>query len=188
MGSLTQVQKSVIVGSILGDGYLRIVPGRKNALLEINSSFAQKEYVNWKCNHLRNFIRSLPKSRKGKGVRISYRFNTRCHPELTELYFHFYKDKKRVIPEDLNLDKLTLAVWFMDDGSKTYNALYLNTQQFDLRSQKKLQDILLNQWRIKTTLNKDKIYYRIRVRTESTPRFKKIVKPYVLNLFSYKLE
>lgn len=188
MGSLTQVQKSVIIGSVLGDGYLRIIPGRKNALLEINSSIVQKEYVDWKCNHLRNFVRTLPKSRKGEGVRISYRFNTRCHPELTELYYQFYRNKKKIIPDDLKLDRLTLAVWFMDDGSKTYNALYLNTQDFDLKSQNKLQDILFNQWQIKTTLNKDKIYYRIRIRTRSTPRFKKMVEPYVLSLFNYKLE
>jgi len=45
VGSLTQLQKSIIIGCILGDGYLRIFPGRKNALLEINHSLKAKEYV-----------------------------------------------------------------------------------------------------------------------------------------------
>ena len=34
VGSLTQLQRSVIIGSILGDGYIRIFPGRKNALMD----------------------------------------------------------------------------------------------------------------------------------------------------------
>ncbi len=48
VGSLTKEEKSIIIGSVLGDGYLRIVPGRKNALFEINSSFKQKAYIDWK--------------------------------------------------------------------------------------------------------------------------------------------
>ena len=40
VGSLTQEQKSIIIGSILGDRYLRIVSGRKNAFLEINHSIS----------------------------------------------------------------------------------------------------------------------------------------------------
>ena len=35
MGSLTQIQKSVLIGCILGDGYLRIIKDRKNAILEM---------------------------------------------------------------------------------------------------------------------------------------------------------
>ncbi len=41
VGSLTQLQKSIIIGTILGDGYLRIVKGKKNAILEINHSYSQ---------------------------------------------------------------------------------------------------------------------------------------------------
>ena len=50
VGSLTQLQKSLIAGSILGDGYMRIIPGRKNAFLEINHSYRAKEYVDWKID------------------------------------------------------------------------------------------------------------------------------------------
>jgi len=66
VGSLTQEQKSIIIGSILGDGYLRIVPGRKNAFLEINHSISEKDYVDWKHQELKNLVKSPPKARKGK--------------------------------------------------------------------------------------------------------------------------
>ena len=67
VGSLTQIQKSLIIGTLLGDGYSRIIPKRKNALLEVNHSFAQKEYVDWKYEILKNISGSPPKERKGNG-------------------------------------------------------------------------------------------------------------------------
>ena len=54
VGSLSQMQRSVIIGSLLGDGYLRIISGRRNAFLEINHSIKQKDYVDWKYAILKN--------------------------------------------------------------------------------------------------------------------------------------
>src|SRR5882757_9459236 len=113
VGSLTQLQRSIIIGTILGDGYLRIVSGKKNALLEINHSLSQKEYVDWKYEMLQALCKSGPKSRKSNGTRIAYRFNTRQHPELTTLHTAFYGEGKKSIPDILILDPIMLAVWFM---------------------------------------------------------------------------
>ncbi len=49
VGSLTENQRSIIIGSLLGDGAMRC---KVNALLEINHSSAQKEYVDWKYQQL----------------------------------------------------------------------------------------------------------------------------------------
>ncbi len=187
VGSLTLIQKSIIIGSILGDGSLRKTQNRRNALLEINHSFSSKKYVDWKYEHLKNLVITPPKKRKNNGKRIAYRFTTRSLPEITQFYDKFYQSNKKVIFENITLDPLVMAVWFMDDGNKTYNALYLNTQQFDLDSQRKLMNQLFNQWGIESTLNKDKIYFRIRIRTSSTPKFKKIIQSFVLPMFYYKL-
>ncbi len=72
VGSLTQVQKSVLIGSLLGDGYVRIVPGRKDAFMEVNHSIAQKEYVDWKYKMLGNLVARQPKAYKNNGKRIGY--------------------------------------------------------------------------------------------------------------------
>ncbi len=187
MGSLTSIQKSIIIGSVLGDGSLRKTENRRNALLEINHSFDYKDYVDWKYENLKNLVLTPPKWRKGNGKRIAYRFTTRSLPEITQFYEIFYGNGKKLIPKKIDLDPLAIAVWFMDDGSKTYNALYLNTQQFNLGSQQRLIEKLRSYWGIDATLNKDKIYHRIRIRTDSTPRFKEIVRPFVLPIFNYKL-
>jgi hypothetical protein len=61
----------------LGDGYLRQMPNRKDAFLEINHSFVAKDYVDWKYSILKNISKNPPKIRKGNGNRICYRFFTR---------------------------------------------------------------------------------------------------------------
>ncbi len=185
-GSLTQLQKSFIIGTLLGDGYIRRIKGRKDAFLEVNHSITQKEYVEWKYKILKNLTRSGPKSRNGNGKRIAYRFFTKQHSEFTKIMNLFYKDKKKCIP-NLKLDPLTLAVWYMDDGSRcSKENVYLNTQQFSKDDQNKLLESL-KEIGLEGTLNKDKEYYRIRFKTSSISKLFHIIKEYIIPSMKYKI-
>lgn len=185
-GSLTQLQKSLIIGTLLGDGYIRRIKGRKNAFLELNHSINQKDYVEWKYSILKNLTRSGPKSRKGNGKRIAYRFFTKQYPEFTKMMNLFYKNKKKCIP-DLVLDPIILAVWFMDDGSRcSKDNVYLNTQQFSKDDQYKLL-VFLEKMGLSGTLNKDKEYYRIRFKTSNIPKLFGIIKKYIIPSMKYKI-
>src|SRR5947199_1907931 len=82
VGSLSEVQREIIVGSLLGDGAMRC---KTNALLEINHSSHQRSY-----GHLADLVRTPPKARKSNGSRIAYRFVTRSLPELTPYFRRFY--------------------------------------------------------------------------------------------------
>ena len=75
----------------------------------------------------------------------------------------------------------------MDDGCKSRNAVYLNTQQFDLASQQRLLDQLHDQWGIEGTLNKDKSYHRIRISVRGTVRLASLIDRYLLPELRYKL-
>ncbi len=183
MGSLTEEQKSILIGSLLGDGTMRI---KKNAHLEINHSYDQKVLVDWIFQKFEKLVTTSPKWRKGNGKREAYRFATQKLPILTPFYNQFYKNGKKVIPSDLKLNGLSLAVWFMDDGSKSRSSIYLNTQQFTKDEQIRLVNLLKDQFGIESTLNKDKIYHRIRIRTQSVKRFIDLVKEFVLEEFRYK--
>ena len=101
MGSLTQEQISIVIGNLLGDGSLRRAKGRKNALLEVNHAFRYKSYVDWKYEKLKDIVGTGPKSRKGKGVRIAYRFTTLSNPELTKIYKKFYQEQSPTDEADL---------------------------------------------------------------------------------------
>ena len=186
-GSLTKLERSIIIGSILGDGYVRIMPGRSDAFLEINHSIKAKEYVDYKYESLRRLCESAPKERNTNDGRVAYRFFTKQHKELTDFYNQFYKNNKKIIPKDLILDPIILAIWYMDDGSKCRDHdIYLNTQQFSISDQK----ILLNKLRllgIDARLNKDKKYFRIRILKTSIKTFMEIIFPYVFESMRYKL-
>ena len=183
VGSLSEVQRGIVVGSLLGDGAMRC---RANALLEINHSFHQRSYVDWKYGHLAELVRTAPRFRGGNEGRIAYRFVTRSLPELTRYYRLFYESGRKAVPE-LELTELALAVWFMDDGCKSRSSVYLNTQQFDESSQYTLLQLLYDQWRIEGALNRDKSYYRIRLSVTGTRRLAEIIDSHLLPEFRYKL-
>lgn len=187
MGSLTSIQHAILIGTLLGDGTLRRQGTRTNALLEINHAYRYKDYVDWKWQHFQQYILSLPTHRYGKGTRIAYRFTTQSLPVFTAYYEWFYDNRKKIIPLDLTLDPLSLAVWYMDDGTKIRSAFYLNTQQFTIPEQQFLQMVLLKTFGLKSALNRDKQYYRIRVSTESSKLMQKLVASHILPCFKYKL-
>lgn len=183
-GSLTKKQKEILVGTLLGDGAMR---KKTQALLEINHSFKQKDLVDWMYTKFKNFVGTAPKMRLGNGERIAYRFTTKSVKSLTPFYNTFFKNKKKVIPNNLKLTPLTLACWYMDDGSRCGENIYLNSQQFSREEQEKLCLFLKKQQGVSASLNKDKIYWRIRVKKASVPKFIGLIREYILPSFSYKL-
>ena len=183
VGSLLETQKSLIEGCLLGDGYMRC---KTHAHLQITHSINQKTYVDWKYQLLKDYVLTKPKPYKGNGNRVGYRFFTRSLPLMTEFYKRYYKDKIKVIPKDLQLNSFSLAVWFMDDGSKSRNSCYLNTQQFRLSDQNYLVKVLHKQFGIKPNLDKDKIYFRLRFSVEDTKRLKKLIQGFILPEMQYK--
>ncbi|OGG86236.1 hypothetical protein A2392_00115 [Candidatus Kaiserbacteria bacterium RIFOXYB1_FULL_46_14] len=184
---LNQFQKSVIIGTILGDGYIRIVPGRQNAFLEINHALSQREFVMWTYDKLKGIRAGVPKVRNGNGKRLAIRFYTRQSSELTKMHSLFYNNGVKVIPDDLPLDPVALAVWFMDDGSRCRESdVYLNTQQFDTKSQLILIQAL-KKLGLDATLNKDKEYQRIRFLKKSIPRLFELIKSHIIPSMYYKI-
>ncbi len=187
VGSLTQIERSIIIGSILGDGYLRTIPGRNDAFLEINHSIKAKEYVDYKYEALKRLCKSAPKERSGNEGRIAYRFFTIQHKELSDLEKHFYQHGRKTIPKDIDINPQVLAIWYMDDGSKSRDSdVYLNTQQFSVNEQKILI-FKLRELGISARMNKDKKYYRIRILKESIADFMKVINPFIIPSMQYKL-
>jgi hypothetical protein len=105
---------------------------------------------------------------------------------LTKIYRQFYCNGKKALPKHIKLNPLTIAVWFMDDGCKSYNAAYFNSQYFSKNEQQHLIKLLKQQYGIMATLNKDKHYYRIRIAVNSVKVLKNLVAPYMLPELLYK--
>lgn len=184
---LNQFQKSVIIGTVLGDGYIRIVPGRQHAFLEINHALSQREYVMWKYDVLEGVRGGAPRVRNGNGKRIAIRFTTRQSEEFTQIHSLFYNEGTKIITSEIQLDPLALAVWFMDDGSLCRESdVYINTQQFDTNSQLILIQAL-KKLDLEATLNKDKQYKRIRFLKKSISKLFELVRPHIIPSMYYKI-
>lgn len=183
VGSLTERQVFILLEKLLGDGSLR---RKTNTLLEINHSYKQKDYVFWLYDEFRDLVGSPPVLRASGIKRFSYRFTTLSLKELNWYYELFYKTGYKVVPRSLRLTPLTLAVWFMDDGSKSRSSVYLNTQQFSVDDQQFLIK-LLEELGLCGALNKDKSYYRIRLSTQCIKHFVELVEPFIIDSMKYKL-
>jgi len=63
---LSPKQRQLIIGSLLGDGTMRLGKGARNVSFKIEQGLAQKEYVEWKYQILKQFVFTKPQ--------ISYRY------------------------------------------------------------------------------------------------------------------
>lgn len=113
--------RSLLVGSMLGDGRLGRLPN-STRFLE-NHSDAQREYIEWKAVQWGSWVKSGVKPvvwKKPEGTFKGWRFETVAHPSLNEWYPTFYDETgpKRLDRKVVDLvDAFALSVWFMDDGS-----------------------------------------------------------------------
>jgi hypothetical protein len=114
-------QREILIGTILGDGYLQKT-GKRNARLKLEHSEKQKDYIFWKYEELKNLMQDRPKrierfNPKWGKTYVYYRCQTHSMPLLGRYKRYFYDEGgKKKVPE--NIEKLlrsplSLAVWYM---------------------------------------------------------------------------
>ena len=183
---LTDDQTSVVVGSLLGDGYLdRTTMGYS---LRFHHGIRQKDYIDWKYSMLRNIVNSPPKV---YGTRVYFR--TVSHPYLADMRRLFYKNGNKIIPQEFlreAINPFLLAVWLMDDGTNELGSgrcVKINSQSFTFKEHEFLCELFRNKFGLMTNINRDRTYFRIRFYKQSMPKLIEIVKPHILPSMFYKL-
>lgn len=193
-GDMNEKQRSIMVGTLLGDGHLETQNQGRTYRLKIEHSIKQKDYTDWFYQNFKSWVNDAPKE-KNKVVRgktyTNYYFQTRSVGEFRFYGQIFYdKDGKKVIPDFINklLSPLTLAVWFMDDGSyksKQHKALILNTQCFSKGDLKLLIDAFDKRFNIEAKLRTQKEGYQLII--PRPEKFIELILPYLRKEFYYKL-
>ena len=194
--SLNSRQLRILLGSLLGDAHLESQSRPEIARLKIEHSYKQKEYVDWLYKEFKEWVRNGPreKTRRVWGKEYKkYCFTTLSHTDLGNIRKLFYENDKKIVPKELlenYLDELSLAIWFMDDGSvksKKHKGVFLNTQGFTLREVKKLQEILKENFSIESTTREDKNGEQIYLGSDSGEKFIDTTREYILPCFEYKI-
>lgn len=188
--------QDITIGLLLGDGCFEKKKDTLGIRLQIKQQSKAKEYVEWLYGQLKNYCLSGVKFRKDYS---QYYFSTRYLREFQDLYDLFYKDGKKVISsniKDLLKSPLSLAIWYMDDGSLDFRpndhyAFYLATNCFSVEDSKKLQQVLFENFGIKSAiynnLCRGKRYPRIYIGSEGRNKFCQTVQSNILSCFYYKL-
>lgn len=138
---LTDTQRQLITGSLLGDGCLFLGQKAKNPYFKICRSLKDKKYLEWQYSILQNLCNSNIREcsyfdNRTQKIYNSCRLITKSLPELLSFYHDWYPDRIKIIPK-IELSPLILAVWFADDGyirklNKSELRLSLATDGFSL--------------------------------------------------------
>lgn len=191
---MTVRQKQILIGMLLGDAHLERQQGALTARLKIEHSLAQAAYVDWKYQEWRDWVRTPPKARVRRNrlgtSSTNIGFTTLSHVELEEYRCLFYRDRCKVVPKELELTPLSMAVWFMDDGSKKSSqcrGLYLNTQSFSLAEVAFLREVIRRDVGVETTVRQQRDGLQIYVPASSTPELTAFITREVLPSMRYKL-
>ncbi len=193
---LSSVQKFVLVGSILGDGTLRMPKEGINANFKTEHGLRQKKYVLWKYNIFKNWVFTPPKIsyRYRENTREKYEkswwFRTVSHPEITEFWKIFYPSGKKIVPPDIDkfFTSLSLAVWVMDDGNLNKKNLNISTYSFNLDEIKLLQKLLEHKFGVRSNFYRDRDKgYRMYFSVNDTQKISCMIQSYVIPSMKYKL-
>jgi len=195
---LTEKQKAIIIGNVLGDGgiYVHKNLSGKSGQYYVKQSLKYQDYIFWLFNELRNICPSSPKQRKDNK---QWYFYSRYLENLIEIRKAFYHGRKKIIPSNIKqwfTSPLSLAVWYMDDGGLDYRPkdhynFSLTTNAFSLEENYLLIDMLRENFGIETTVQtplcRGKRYPEIYIGVAGREKFLSLVKPYILDCFSHKL-
>ena len=188
---LNQFQEFVLIGTLLGDGYLRLSRSGKSARLQICHSQKAKDYLYWLYGVFKPFIFSQPDFQISNQA---LRFTTISHPDFLKFQQLFYQNNSKIIPDNIKqllYHPLSLAVWFMDDGNgyQKSSAYRISTYAFKLKGNHKLIECLNANFNIKANLIHDSKGYQIYIpaKNGNASKFLKLVEPYIISSMKYKL-
>lgn len=191
---LSQIQQYILTGLLLGDGCLE--RKSKNSRLQVKQSVGKKEYVFWLYNYFSEFVKTPPQQRKDTD---QWYFATRSLSQFEEWNAVFYKDRRKIVPENISVllaSPVTLAVWFMDDGTldyreKSHYSFTYSTDSFSVEEVSLLQTALLENFGIESSIqtpkSRGKKYTKLYIGKKGRERFIKIIQPHILDCFAYKV-
>ncbi len=193
---LSSDQRQIILGTLMGDGCLiRTSAGYR---LGLSQGFDQLDYLQWKRDRIGHiFLQDHPHLYEPTRTAS---FQSMSHPDLVDIHELVYRDGKKVVSPELlaELSPLSLAFWFMDDGSflahPNARQIILCTDNFSNEENHQLIDwfgvrygIVVKEQYSKSGWNIGKTYTRLRINRSQVPTFDNLVRPFMCPSMLYKL-
>lgn len=212
-------QLEIINGSLLGDGTLtKVINNNRNSKFMEGHGLSQKEYLQWKLNELAPISSFLKDVQSYAPVNVNGKFidadknriittcvmSTYVNKFLTQLEKKWYlRDSEnnytynslgrriKIVPSDLKLSPLSMAVWYMDDGTLcvTNRQAWLYTMGFTHNECWFLIELMKKTFNINyLNVVKIKNMYSILIKSRSFVDFIQIIKPNITDCMKYKVD
>jgi hypothetical protein len=189
---LTPVQEQVLLGMLLGDGYLSVHPSDTSALVQWSHAAKDSVYCDWLSDMIGDLSSdTFTRTTSGYGTPMVRRC-TRSDYAILRQFSSLVKDGVRRVPKWVasSLTPLALAVWYMDDGSLTHAEGQEDRASFaTCRYNKEDCDVLvmaLLRLGIKSQ-TKEYDYNRIVLDADNAERLFLLVAPYIIPVMQRKL-
>lgn len=197
---------SLIIGSTLGDSHLEKRKSGKGTRVIFEQCGRNVEYLMYFFKILKmggycNPDSPVLKKRIGRNnnVLFYYRINSYTFYSFNWLYDLFYEQKNEKWVKTINpvliryINPMVLAVWFMDDGSKSKSSYRIATCNFSKKDCEILSNIINQKFGLSSTvqicrtINSNKKYYQIYIPKKDVALFNSIVDPFMVQSMRYKL-
>jgi len=184
---LRDEQKEIILGTSMGDGYLD-----KKGNLKITHCSKQYPYLYW----LHHKLKPLSGNMYYDETTEAYNFKVKSLDFTKDLRTQIYsKNRKKIVVWDVlkKLTPLSLAIWFMDDGSISGSNNSLHTEGYSHKDRKLICKYFKETWEINTSVKRafnkkqNKYYYYNYFDAENSYKFSQIIKYHLLPSMLYKL-
>jgi hypothetical protein len=201
---LTSLQKNVLVGTILGDASMeRVKPTHNTRVRYDQTNPAHNSYLLSLYDIFKNLTGTPPRihtrkpDKRTNKIYQTIAFKSLRLPCLNYLYDLFYQydesgKQHKVVPNNIKelLNAQALAYWIMDDGNiDAFKATQINTDSFSLNDIHLLQIALMDNFKLRTRLNKKRPgQWVIVIPIRQVQSLASIVGPYMHPSMVYKVK
>lgn len=201
--SLSEEQKDVIIGTLLGDSSIPLNKGKPAYHIKFEQGELHKSYLFHLYSIFEPFTGGPPDKRSiEKGKRFSYKFRTYRHKCFIFYFNLFYQilpvkngekvEKIKRVPKNIHrfLTPRALAYWFMDDGSINTGkkSFTFHTQRFQKHECELLCQALKRNFTLGASVQKDDTQWKVYINVETSPQFLKLILPYLHESMLYKIK
>jgi recombination protein RecA len=199
---LTQVQKDLMLGTLLGDGNCQTQSAGNTWRYRVVHKLAHKAYLDYKYEILKDFCQTPPKLSVVSDPRTNLEYSRYTFQTITADEFRYYgqlfyskqsdNSWKKKIPSNLStlLTPQALAYWYMDDGALKWrgksNAVRICTDSFSTEEIEFLKSVLETKFSLKVSIQKKDQTQRLCILEESYSKLKDLIIPYLLPCMYYK--
>lgn len=189
---LTSLQRSLLLGSLLGDAGMSSRSGCTASLSEYHSD-QQLEYLTWKSNLWGSHLCSVkPASSMKNGIiytgsRLTLHSSRELYPYWVQAYPEGSGNKSFSGLDLSEFNDFSLAIWFLDDGSKTANG-YVRFSVSPRPEDQQVQISLLRRFGLNPVAHSNPDTDSWLHDRESITKFLDLVSPHIPSPMSYKLE